>query len=241
MPLTAQWPGAADTWPAAPPNRPVPRRTGVPATLLVPDLIRAPIAPVCARRPRLKVLGHSEIPETHTIASAPSLEESMMNMRNSPPPAPARRWPRSSRPSGPMPSCCPTSRCPAAWRSWAMAPVCGADRRPHGSPPATPTPAARCKLRGFQRPRTRPASASRRQTGPRRRATHHEHPVLPGLCARAHAAPPVMPSCAARWIHADAAPALAAAKPVARSEDYASAKPAAAAAGQRTAPRKRSL
>jgi flagellar biosynthesis protein FlhA len=41
---------------------------GVPATLLVPDLIRAPMARLLKRAaPRLKVLGHSEIPETHTI------------------------------------------------------------------------------------------------------------------------------------------------------------------------------
>ncbi|HEY1130598.1 MAG TPA: flagellar biosynthesis protein FlhA [Roseateles sp.] len=41
---------------------------GLPATLLVPDLIRAPMARLLKRAaPRLKVLGHSEIPETHTI------------------------------------------------------------------------------------------------------------------------------------------------------------------------------
>ena len=41
---------------------------GVPACLLVPDLIRAPLARLLKRAaPRLKVLGHSEIPETHTI------------------------------------------------------------------------------------------------------------------------------------------------------------------------------
>jgi len=41
---------------------------GVPAALLVPDLIRAPMARLLRRAaPRLKVLGHSEIPETHTI------------------------------------------------------------------------------------------------------------------------------------------------------------------------------
>jgi flagellar biosynthesis protein FlhA len=41
---------------------------GVPACLLVPDLIRAPMARLLKRAaPRLKVLGHSEIPETHTI------------------------------------------------------------------------------------------------------------------------------------------------------------------------------
>jgi len=41
---------------------------GHPACLLVPDLIRAPMARLLRRAaPRLKVLGHSEIPETHSI------------------------------------------------------------------------------------------------------------------------------------------------------------------------------
>ncbi|MBV8125084.1 MAG: flagellar biosynthesis protein FlhA [Paucibacter sp.] len=41
---------------------------GVPACLLVPDLLRAPLARLLRRAaPRLKVLSHSEIPETHTI------------------------------------------------------------------------------------------------------------------------------------------------------------------------------
>jgi flagellar biosynthesis protein FlhA len=41
---------------------------GHPACLLVPDLIRAPMARLLKRSaPRLKVLGHSEIPETHSI------------------------------------------------------------------------------------------------------------------------------------------------------------------------------
>jgi len=41
---------------------------GNPACLLVPDLIRAPMARLLKRAaPRLKVLGHSEIPETHSI------------------------------------------------------------------------------------------------------------------------------------------------------------------------------
>jgi flagellar biosynthesis protein FlhA len=41
---------------------------GVPACLLVPDLIRAPIARLLRRAaPRLRVLSHSEIPETHSI------------------------------------------------------------------------------------------------------------------------------------------------------------------------------
>jgi flagellar biosynthesis protein FlhA len=41
---------------------------GQPACLLVPDAIRAPLARLLRRAaPRLKVLGHSEIPETHSI------------------------------------------------------------------------------------------------------------------------------------------------------------------------------
>ena len=41
---------------------------GQPACLLVPDLIRAPMARLLKRAaPRLKVLGHSEIPDTHSI------------------------------------------------------------------------------------------------------------------------------------------------------------------------------
>jgi flagellar biosynthesis protein FlhA len=44
---------------------------GVPACLLVPDPIRAPMARLLKRAaPRLKVLGHSEIPETHSIRIA---------------------------------------------------------------------------------------------------------------------------------------------------------------------------
>jgi flagellar biosynthesis protein FlhA len=44
---------------------------GTPACLLVPDLIRAPMARLLKRAaPRLKVLGHSEIPETHSIRIA---------------------------------------------------------------------------------------------------------------------------------------------------------------------------
>ena len=41
---------------------------GHPACLLVPDAIRAPIARLLKRAaPRLRVLSHSEIPDTHTI------------------------------------------------------------------------------------------------------------------------------------------------------------------------------
>jgi flagellar biosynthesis protein FlhA len=41
---------------------------GLPACLLVPDAIRAPLARLLRRAaPRLKVLSHSEIPETHSI------------------------------------------------------------------------------------------------------------------------------------------------------------------------------
>ncbi|HEX7383637.1 MAG TPA: FHIPEP family type III secretion protein, partial [Burkholderiaceae bacterium] len=41
---------------------------GVPACLLVPDPIRVPMARLLRRAaPRLKVLAHSEIPDTHSI------------------------------------------------------------------------------------------------------------------------------------------------------------------------------
>jgi len=41
---------------------------GVPACLLVPDMIRAPMARLLKRAaPRLRVIAHSEIPETHSI------------------------------------------------------------------------------------------------------------------------------------------------------------------------------
>ena len=41
---------------------------GLPACLLVPDMLRAPIARLLRRAaPRLRVLSHSEIPETHSI------------------------------------------------------------------------------------------------------------------------------------------------------------------------------
>jgi flagellar biosynthesis protein FlhA len=44
---------------------------GIPACLLVPDLIRTPMARLLKRAaPRLKVLGHSEIPDTHSIRIA---------------------------------------------------------------------------------------------------------------------------------------------------------------------------
>ncbi len=48
--------------------------TGVPACLLVPDAIRSAIARLLRRvAPRLQVLAHSEIPETHTIRIGPIL------------------------------------------------------------------------------------------------------------------------------------------------------------------------
>ncbi|RYY64235.1 MAG: flagellar biosynthesis protein FlhA, partial [Comamonadaceae bacterium] len=47
---------------------------GVPACLLVPDAIRGAIARLVRRAaPRMQVLGHSEIPETHTIRIGPIL------------------------------------------------------------------------------------------------------------------------------------------------------------------------
>jgi flagellar biosynthesis protein FlhA len=48
--------------------------TGVPACLLVPDAIRGAIARLVRRAaPRLQVLAHSEIPDTHTIRIGPIL------------------------------------------------------------------------------------------------------------------------------------------------------------------------
>ena len=48
---------------------------GMPACLLVPDQIRNAIARLVRRvAPRLQVLAHSEIPETHTIRIGPILQ-----------------------------------------------------------------------------------------------------------------------------------------------------------------------
>jgi flagellar biosynthesis protein FlhA len=48
---------------------------GIPACLLVPDQIRSAIARLLRRvAPRLQVLAHSEIPETHTIRIGPILK-----------------------------------------------------------------------------------------------------------------------------------------------------------------------
>jgi flagellar biosynthesis protein FlhA len=62
-------PGVADTLTqSAAQNQQKQEERGVPATLLVPDVLRAPMARLLRRSaPRLKVLSHSEIPETHTI------------------------------------------------------------------------------------------------------------------------------------------------------------------------------
>ena len=62
-------PGVADTLTREAANTAQRAETlGQPACLLVPDLIRAPMARLLKRSaPRLKVLGHSEIPETHSI------------------------------------------------------------------------------------------------------------------------------------------------------------------------------
>ena len=47
----------------------------MPACLMVPDVIRSPIARLVRRvAPRLQVLAHSEIPETHTIRIGPILK-----------------------------------------------------------------------------------------------------------------------------------------------------------------------
>ena len=65
-------PGFSDTWTRRAAE--TARRQedlGVPACLLVPDPIRVPMARLLKRAaPRLKVLGHSEIPDTHSIRIA---------------------------------------------------------------------------------------------------------------------------------------------------------------------------
>jgi len=49
---------------------------GVPACLLVPDAIRSAMARLLKRAaPRLQVLAHSEIPDTHLIRIGPILGE----------------------------------------------------------------------------------------------------------------------------------------------------------------------
>jgi len=48
---------------------------GIPACLLVPDAIRSAISRLVRRvAPRLQVLAHSEIPESHTIRIGPILK-----------------------------------------------------------------------------------------------------------------------------------------------------------------------
>jgi hypothetical protein len=70
---------------------------GHPACLLVPDLIRAPMARLLKRAaPRLKVLGHSEIPETHSIRIG-SVIGAQHELQTLSPPAP----PASADPGAP--------------------------------------------------------------------------------------------------------------------------------------------
>ena len=65
-------PGVADTLTrSAADTARAQEEVGLPACLLVPDLIRLPMARLLKRAaPRLKVLGHSEIPDTHSIRIA---------------------------------------------------------------------------------------------------------------------------------------------------------------------------
>ena len=69
---------------------------GVPACLLVPDQIRSAISRLVRRvAPRLQVLAHSEIPDTHTIRIGPILRGATPRISNaSPHPPPARHWPK---------------------------------------------------------------------------------------------------------------------------------------------------
>jgi flagellar biosynthesis protein FlhA len=72
---------------------------GVPACLLVPDLIRGAMARLVRRAaPRLQVLVAQRIPETHTIRIGPSSKVPRMNIKRFHAPRPARPWPRRAWP-----------------------------------------------------------------------------------------------------------------------------------------------
>ena len=61
-------PGVADTWRAARPTGQAPGRPGRAGLPAGADMIRAPMARLLKRAaPAPAVLGHSEIPETHSI------------------------------------------------------------------------------------------------------------------------------------------------------------------------------
>ena len=69
-------PGIADVLVKAAPDLALRQEEmGIPACLLVPDVIRNSVARLLRRvAPRLQVLSHSEIPDTHTIRIGPILK-----------------------------------------------------------------------------------------------------------------------------------------------------------------------
>ena len=164
---------------------------GHPACLLVPDLIRAPMARLLKRAaPRLKVLSHSEIPETHSIRIGSIIGGSSMNVK--------RFTARTSRERSRLVRAGPRRRrrravdqaSPDGVEVLAMAPdrhaasarAAMAARRTRAGAAPTPTPrvAARAEL-------GRRTSAVEQDAD----APRDEHAVVPGLRARAHAqAPP---------------------------------------------------
>ena len=92
---------------------------GLPACLLVPDLIRTPMARLLKRAaPRLKVLGHSEIPDTHSIRIAQVIGATACTSTDSPPKPRATHSPSCARPSVPTPWCCRRGLRPKASRCW---------------------------------------------------------------------------------------------------------------------------
>ena len=198
-------PGVADTLTRQAAEQRAPQEDlGVPACLLVPDLIRAPMARLLKRAaPRLKVLSHSEIPETHSIRIGSIIGASRMNVK--------RFTARTSRDAltlvrqafGEDAVVLSTRPCAEGVEVLAMAPD-GVQQieRVMAEPGAAPAPAAALPMPVLRRP-VLPAARVPVDDEPSRSRcwrAHHgragrgravdEHAVLPGLRARAHAAPP---------------------------------------------------
>jgi hypothetical protein len=178
---------------------------GVPACLLVPDLIRAPMARLLKRAaPRLKVLGHSEIPDTHSIRIG-SIIGARHERQAIHRPHLARRLALVRQAFGDDAVVLSTRPAPKAWRCWRWRPesVQQLERvsaaGPHAAAPGAP-PGSRAPARNGARPAHHRASVDRG-----RRAAGDEHAVVPGLRARAHAQAPPSELAQAPAAEADAA------------------------------------
>ena len=217
---------------------------GLPACLLVPDLIRAPMARLLKRAaPRLKVLGHSEIPETHSIRIGLDHRSHVMSANHV-----KRFTARNSREAlelvreafGDDAVVLSTKPCAEAGvEVLAMAPDgVGADRAGGGSR------AGGTRCRGARRlvPRSGRAGQAQRAAAnnsrkpdarscTRRRAARDEHAVVPGLRARTHAqAPPA--DCSRKRRHVARARSIrSAGRPASHRADAAPTPPAAPSHG----------